>query len=290
MKIAACLIVKNEAPDIPEWLAYHAAAGFDAFLVFDNASSDGTFAALAAAASLLDVRIVSWGSTSHRAQIAAYEHVMRNNAHEFDWIAVFDSDEFIVTHGPHTLRSLCEGAADAAAIAINWAMFGSSGHVAMPNSLVIEAFTRRSEAGFPANHHVKSIVRPGTVSACINPHAFEVEGRVVLPSGQDLVWQPSEENPGQINVGLTAEPPDFAVAQVNHYFTRSQAHWARKLVRGYPNLLSRLKLDHFDHYDRNEIEDRSALWGVDAVMERRTAIVERVLSLARKPRRPGRHA
>jgi hypothetical protein len=35
MRIAVCLIVRNEVGDIAEWLAYHATAGFDAFLVYE---------------------------------------------------------------------------------------------------------------------------------------------------------------------------------------------------------------------------------------------------------------
>jgi glycosyltransferase involved in cell wall biosynthesis len=105
MRIAACLIVRNEARDIAEWLGYHAAAGFDAFLVYDNASSDGTTAALQAAGMVLDVRTVHWPSRSPLAQVSAYEHAIAKNKHEFDWIAFIDSDEFLVTHGLNSVRS-----------------------------------------------------------------------------------------------------------------------------------------------------------------------------------------
>ena len=120
MKIAACLIVKNEARDIAEWIAYHALAGIDAFLVYDNASSDGTAAALQAAAGLYDVRVTPWRTPSGLGQVEAYSHAARTNRREFDWIVVIDSDEFIVVHQPDTLRTLC-GNTNAAAVGINWA-------------------------------------------------------------------------------------------------------------------------------------------------------------------------
>jgi hypothetical protein len=280
MRIAACLIVRNEVRDIAEWLGYHAAAGFDAFLVYDNASSDGTTAALEAAEPVLDVRTVHWPSRSPLAQVAAYEHAVATNKREFDWIAFIDSDEFLVTHGRHTVRSLCEGARGAAAIGINWAMFGTNGHFGMPNQLLIEAFTRRSKDDFPANRHIKSIVRPAAVAGCLNPHAFHVNGRSMTAAGDPLVWEAAD---GEIRPGLRASMPDFSVAQINHYFTRSHMHWARKVARGYPNPASRAKLQQFRHYDRNDIEDRSAQWDVDAVHDYRNAIIEHYLAKTTVP-------
>ena len=271
MKIAVCLIVRNEARDISEWLAYYAASGVDAFLVYDNASTDGTPEVLEAAAKLLDVRLTPWPSPAGRAQLQAYQHAIATYGHEFDWIAFLDSDEFLVTHGRHTLRSICEGARNAAAIGVNWAMFGSNGHIRMPDNLVIEAFTRRSLREFDANRHVKSIVRPKAVADCANPHAFHLHGRAYSPAGAPLIWKTE----GRIaHVGLSSVSPEYSVAQINHYFTRSREHWARKVARGYPNASSREKLAHFDHYDRNDIEDCCALGKVGALQQIRSAILD----------------
>ena len=274
MKIAVCLVVKDEARDIPEWIAYHALAGFDAFLVYDNNSSDGTPAVLRAAAAFHDVRVIPWRTPSIFAQMDAYRHALRTNRHEFDWIAMIDSDEFMVIHSPDTLHSLCSSTA--AAIGVNWAMFGSNGHDQFPSRLVIESFTRRSEIGFPINRHVKSLVRPSALIECLNPHAFVVDGPTILPDGRLLEWERLSE--GGLRPGLTHTEADYTVAQVNHYFTRSRAHWAKKTARGYPNPGSMSKLSHFDVYDRNEVEDTSALWDVAGVRRYRGAILDRGLA------------
>ncbi len=42
VKIAIGAIVKNEAPYLREWVAYHKAVGVDAFIIGDNDSTDGT--------------------------------------------------------------------------------------------------------------------------------------------------------------------------------------------------------------------------------------------------------
>ncbi len=274
MKIAACLIVKDEANDIAEWIAFHATAGFDAFIVFDNGSSDGTTEVLRAAACLFDIRLINWPSGAGTAQMQAYEHALQRFRTEFDWIAFIDSDEFLVIHAPHTLHSLC-AATDAAAIGINWAIFGSNGHSAIPGRTVIEAFTRRADQGFGPNRHVKSIVRPLAALHCLNPHAFSVDGRTIRPDGSAIAWR---DAPDGLQTGVTASTPDYAIAQINHYFIRSRSHWVRKTRRGYPNPHSRAKLGLFDAYDRNEIEDCSALQHLASVRTLRRGIIEAVRS------------
>lgn len=274
MKIAACLIVKDEARDIAEWIAFHALAGFDALLIYDNGSSDGTTALLQAAAGLHDVRVTPWRTRAGAAQMDAYRHALRTSRHEFEWVALIDSDEFIVIHQPDTLRTLCD--TGAAAIGINWAMFGSNGHDQLPSRLVIESFTRRAEVSFPINRHVKSLVRPGAVLESLNPHAFTVDGPTILPDGRALEWERDPD--GNLRAGLTQTPADYTIAQVNHYFTRSRAHWQMKTARGYPNPGSMHKLQQFDDYDRNEVEDTSALCCVADVRKHRADILARALA------------
>jgi hypothetical protein len=241
---------------------------------------------LKAAGRFLDVRDVHWPFHTPRAQSAAYEHAIMANRREFDWIAFVDSDEFIVTHGRHTVRSLCGAAGDAAGIGINWAMFGTNGHVGMPDGLLIETFTRRSADGFAANRHVKSIVRPMAVESSLNPHAFRLDGPIIGAAGQPLAWQ---EDDGERRAGVIAGQADFSVAQINHYFTRSHAHWARKVARGYPNPASMAKLQHFEHYDRNEIEDRSAMRNLVAVQACRSGILRQCQPMPVLPPRPVPH-
>ncbi len=270
LRLAACVVVRNEGRDLAEWLAFHALAGFDATLVYDHASTDDTACVVAAASRLQDVRVVRWEHTSGRAQMDAYLHAMRENAGEFDWIAALDADEFLVVHLPGGVRALCRAApADADAIAVCWAMFGANGHEQFPDVMVTEAFTRRSEAGFAPNRHVKSLVRPGAAQACPTPHTFIVPGRTVRPDGSDIAWAADPD--GHDCYGLMRQPADHGIAQVNHYFTRSRAHWAARLSRG--NFIATRTWAEFDVYDRNEIEDRSALVNGAAVRQRRDAIM-----------------
>ena len=105
-RVALCAIVKNEARDIAEWLAYHTLLGFDTIIVFDNGSTDGTDAILEQAGKTLPVQVRPWPRRDPRYQTAAYEEACRELAGQFDWVAFFDADEFLVLHRDPDIKAL----------------------------------------------------------------------------------------------------------------------------------------------------------------------------------------
>ncbi len=265
-RVALCAMVKNEARDIAEWLAYHTLLGFDAVMVFDNGSSDGTDAIIEQAGKRLAVQVRHWPRRDPKCQTSAYEQACRELAGEYDWVAFFDADEFLVLHQDRDIKSLLAGFDECAAVGVNWAIFGTNGHEDFHSGLVIDGFTRRSADGFAANQHIKSIVRPERVIGCQNPHFFHVMGAYCDPAGAPMEWLRvihGEELQG----GVSARAADFTRCQLNHYHTRSRAQWLEKLRRGYPDGIPRRRPEDFDLYNRNEVEDRSACSRSEAVRE-----------------------
>jgi glycosyltransferase involved in cell wall biosynthesis len=258
-------MVKNEEHDLAEWLAFHHIIGFDACVVFDHESTDGTDRVLAKAARVQDVRVIRWRSKQPDAQTTAYRECLRRFKRHFDWIAFLDSDEFLIPKGEPTVRPMLERLSRHSQIAINEAFFGTSGHDRFPLGLVLESFRRRAENGFDPNNLVKPIVRPSHVRRVVNPHAFEVSGTTVTPSGQPAEWTDT--------FGKLKSPPDYARCQVNHYFLRSRQHWENKLRRSYPNPNDARAPAHFAWYDRNEIEDGSADPYIEATRRQRDRIL-----------------
>jgi hypothetical protein len=253
MKLAACLYVRNEERDIAEWLAFHTVVGFATLIVFDNLSSDRTRQIVRAAGKVRDVRLIPWPLTLARAQGLAYDLCLRLFGREFDWIGFFDSDEFIVPARTDDVKDLLRPLGALAGVAMNYAMFGSSGHQAFPEGLVIESFTRRAPADFDDHRVVKSLIRPRG-AWFVTPHAFKVRGAYGSLTGAPIHW----DIPGK-----TVEQPDLSLGQVNHYFTRSRAHWEQKMRRGYRDVVR--PESAFAQYDRNEVEDTTALRFVPAV-------------------------
>lgn len=262
MKIAACLFVRNEEHNILEWLAYHLAIGFDTLFIYDNLSTDNTSNILHIAANNDDIRIKDWRETGRYAQVLAYNNCLLTSGREFDWICFIDSDEFFVPERHDNAKAVLETIGDCRAVAVNMAFFGSSGHDAAPDGLVIENFTRRAPASFDPNCLTKSFVRPGA-SLCLTPHYFPGIGTYGQPSGAPALW--AHRSPGR-----TRDDADFGVCRINHYFTRSKAHWRAKIRRGYRDIVR--EEAEFQAYDRNEILDETALRFAPATLARMEAL------------------
>jgi glycosyltransferase involved in cell wall biosynthesis len=252
-KIACAAVVKNEARYLAEWLAWQFMLGFDTVVLMDNGSTDETLAIAERFAAAYDVRRFHWADTSPSYQASAYDAVFRSMGQEFEWIAFFDADEFLLLDDGLELKTLL-AARPEAAIAIPWAIFGSSGRQEMQAGLTVETYTHRSGAEFYPNRHVKSIIRPARTGRCATAHVFEVDGAYVDLLGNALDWQ---------FLGVLAVDPAYRGGRLNHYFTRSQAEWQQKLARGYPDR-ERAQADFFE-YDRNEIFDDSAARRAPAV-------------------------
>jgi glycosyltransferase involved in cell wall biosynthesis len=271
MKSAVCLIVRDEARDIDEWIAFHALAGFDSQIIFDNGSTDGTAERIQAAARHHDIRFHAWRDRSTASQVLAYDAACTAYKLEFDWIAFLDSDEFLVTADGAPVNRFLARFDGFSAVAVNWAIYGANGHEDFPPGLVVENFTRRAgESFFPARH-VKSIIRPRLAERCVNPHYFsmreDMDGHYCDAQGRYMLWLRAPEAPGGVMRGVSRALPDYNSCRVNHYFTRSRAHFLAKLRRGYPSDVAVRRLDEFDEYNRNDVEDPIAARDLAALRE-----------------------
>jgi FkbM family methyltransferase len=264
-KTAICLVVKNEAAAIQEWIAFHAIIGFGTFLILDDGSTDETVALATQAGKRLDVRVMPWTETERGRQGQGYAKICARFRDEFDWIAFIDSDEFLLPVTGESLETMLARHEQTAGIAFPWRLFGTSGHRAKPAGLVIENFQYCAPAQFKPNQHVKSMVRPALVRGGVNPHYFEVDGSYALADGRPVEWGVA---PGILN----GYPPDITW-QINHYFTRSLEHWTERMRRGQMGNFTRT-MEEFHQYDENGVLDtRAAFYGprVRAVMASESA-------------------
>ena len=226
-RTAICLIAKDEQRDIAEWIAYHISCGFSSVIFYDNGSRDRTRDIALSFTEIFDLRLVLWNHNDLTYQKDAYLHACRRFQDDFDWIAFLDSDEFFFEMSPTKLNFLNKVDNSISQILLNWAVFGMSGHRDFPDGLIIENFVNRTPPEFGPNRHTKALVRPKMVRGVSNPHCFIVEGRSVDTGGRDIEWS---STPGP---GVISGDPVYSSARINHYFTRSYAHWRRKNARGY---------------------------------------------------------
>ncbi|WP_397587159.1 glycosyltransferase [Sphingobium fuliginis] len=219
--LAICAILKNEAINILEWIAYHRAIGVEKFYLYDNNSTDHVKDLVEAL--ILDgiVDLIPW--PINPGQIEAYDDFADRHGHNWTWAAFIDLDEFINPFGHASLVEWLEGFADASAIAIQWFNFGPNGHDVPPPGLLIESYTTRLCDDHVMHGHVKTIVRMADYDRAQGPHSFHVRGKVVDEYGEEIDQS--------VNYGLM-QPKQHQAICINHYYTRSRQEWQSKIERG----------------------------------------------------------
>lgn len=236
--IVGCM--KNEAPYILEWIAYHRAIGVDNFLIYTNDCTDGTDKILNR---LQQMGIVQhrnndkWRGKSpqqHALNMSRKEPVIRNA----EWLIHIDVDEFInVRTGNGTLDDFFAVVPDATNVAMTWRLFGNNGVTQLSDDFVIDQFDRCAPKYCPKPHTAwgfktmfKNIGAYGKIS-CHRPNKLDESLRDqvhwVNGSGQDMTeevanngWRNSRRSIG------------YDLLQLNHYALRSAESFLIKRQRG----------------------------------------------------------
>ena len=236
--IVGCM--KNEAPYIVEWVAYHRAMGVDNFLIYTNGCEDGT-------TELLD-HLQEMGVLQHRDNNdwkgkSPQQFALNNSQSEpviknAEWIIHIDVDEFInVRTGNGTLDDLFKATGNATNIAMTWRLFGHNGVHKLSDDFVIEQFDTCAPKYCPKPHTVwgfKSMFQNLDAYrkiSCHRPNQVVEEKREALKwvngSGKDVTedyikggWRSSKKTIG------------YDLVQLNHYALRSAESFLIKRQRG----------------------------------------------------------
>lgn len=258
--IALVAIVKDEAPYISEWIAFHANLGVRSIYIYDNGSTDQTVSLVEGLKLLADVRVVPWMNFGRhiRIQTAAYNHAVANFGRHYRWMMFLDIDEFVFPKQGGDLNETMAIYEGIPAVSLPWQMFGPCGHRLRPDALVIEAY--RERAVFPPTNasllNYKTIADP-TAIKWAHTHYSELwddDGAMFNDAGQRF-WRSDRFNIAH----ATAER-----LQLNHYFTRSYEEFEQKIgkrrvskegrIDNRPSLESRL-----ESINRQTVRDDSAV-------------------------------
>ena len=236
--IVGCM--KNEAPYIVEWVAYHRAMGVDNFLIYTNDCSDGT-------SEILD-RLQELGVLQHRnndkwkgnspQQYALNQALKEDVIKNAEWIIHIDVDEFInVRCGNGTLADFFDHVPDATNVAMTWRLFGHNGVTGLSDDFVIDQFDTCAPKFCPKPHTVwgfKTMFRNiGAYEkiSCHRPNkldeAFKSKVKWVNGSGQDMTREAAEKGwrSSKKSIG-------YDLLQLNHYALRSAESFLIKRQRG----------------------------------------------------------
>ncbi|MFZ5961459.1 glycosyltransferase family 2 protein [Thalassococcus sp. BH17M4-6] len=236
--IVGCM--KNEAPYIIEWVAYHRAMGVDNFLIYTNGCDDGT-------SEILD-RLQAMGVLQHRnnddwkgnspQQYALNQALKEPVIINARWIIHIDVDEFMnVRCSNGTLDDFFDRVPDATNVAMTWRLFGHNGVHRLADDFVIDQFDTCAPKYCPKPHTVwgfKTMFRNiGAYEkiSCHRPNkldtAFEDKVKWVNGSGADMTHEVAKN--GWRNSKKTI---GYDLLQLNHYALRSAESFLIKRQRG----------------------------------------------------------
>ena len=246
-KVCLCCIAKNENKYIRDYVDYYMKLGFSHISIIDNNDKDGEkFEDVindyieSGYVSIINAR----GFKRH--QCTAYKVFYDRNHNEYDYIAYFDCDEYLVLKEDKSIQEYLRRSIfdDAQVIQLSWLMFGDSGHITYEDRPMYERFTDpiHSKGNL---EHVKSIIRcdidpdyirfrnPHTVS-CMDLYFVNGEGERIINSFQQI--------------------PSYKLAQLNHYYTKSLEEFLWRYERGRADIIDRRTIEDFarDYFALNE--------------------------------------
>jgi hypothetical protein len=267
-------IQRNRARWIKEWLAFHMVVGVERFQLYAHGCTDDTVPLLLRLARHYPLVVHQVPLDTPRPQIAAYQHAWATYGHEPGWMAFIDGDEFLFPTGAETLQEALlpfEGQA-LSAVAVHWVCYGSSGHLQEPQGLVMENFTRHAGPDFPANRHLKSILRGGEPG--------------VVPNGSHVFPTPRgtfDDRLRPVTHGLMLNrEPCYDALRINHYVTQSWQYFTEfKQHSGAADVSPDVVRPDawFKSHDRNECDD-GVRWRFLLAVKRQLQEMERTLAAA----------
>ena len=169
MKVAICLMIKNENRYIREWLEYHKKIGFDNVILYDNNHTNGE--------NVYDVirddinsgyAIYENVKDKDRHLIYCYNECIQKYHNIFEWILFIDCDEFLELKGFNSIQKYlsqkkfinCEQ------ILINTEEYDDNGMVHDDGRCVCERFNNKKEKKFISGlFHTKTLLNVGKYNA-----------------------------------------------------------------------------------------------------------------------------
>jgi hypothetical protein len=226
MTLAVCAMVRNEAANLPEWLAFHALAGATLFRIYDNESNDGTAGVLDRLTPFYGIERITWPGRGIRRQLDAYDDAISALVGRASWVAFIDLDEFLFDPMRRSLPAILAALPDdIGAVQVNQCVFGSAGQELWEDDLVIARFTRRTPDDDPEHRWVKTILRPEAAAGFSTTHSAVLRaGRAVL--GDFAPFAAGDPHPGEVDRIATHG------LRLHHYMLKSLAEFRRKQLRG----------------------------------------------------------
>jgi hypothetical protein len=228
IKLALCIVWKEETEDIVEWIEYHQSIGVTNVIFMENNSTKSSVDILEKYIRSHFVIHYSYfihQSTKYNNQLYAYDFCLKIFGSSFSHIGFIDSDEFIVVkNDTNTIIDVLNKYKDYGGLTLNWMFFGSSGHITRPSGGILKNYNT-----CVTTFLVKSIVNTKrTVSVSKDPHHFIYQENFYAV---DTNYQPQY---GPLNPSNRTAPSNslYETCYINHYVLKSYEDFKNKHSRG----------------------------------------------------------
>jgi hypothetical protein len=231
MKVALVVVAKSEDHYLDEWLDYNHKIGFDKIIMYQNdwrTDIERPF---------LEKRI--WDGKS--VQLPIYNSFLQTDT-EYDWVAFFDCDEFLVLKKHNNIKEFIEEYGKHPILSFNWYMFGNLGKEKRTSNSLIKEFTKRNSQ---PDQHIKVIVKRDSGNKFQLPHNC---------------FNPSMDTNGKKFNGPFNPNGPMDVAYLNHYHNKTKDDWVERCIRGRVDCEIQHDPNRWDNEVNinNEVEDLSA--------------------------------
>lgn len=218
--VAICALYKNEGPYLLEWLEYHRLIGVDHFYLYNNRSTDNH-------EELLFPYIQGGIVTKHeygydfansdpdsawKSSDYPYIDCIFRHKDESEWIGFIDLDEFIHVYQDRSIKDMMARYKDYGGLAIQWLLFGSSGHYINPTGSILQNYTLRYPRYEGINGYVKSIINPRLWISWQNAHVANMQKPIVYSN-----YTPCTH--------LSGPHIDHSVCSLHHYYAKSKWYY-----------------------------------------------------------------
>lgn len=237
-KVALVCIAKAEKLYITEWISYYVKLGISHIYIYDN-SDDNELKYL----NNTNITVIPFSGKMK--QIPAYNDFLQKYKNNYDYVAFFDCDEFLVLKKHNNISDFCIEHIKSGGLGINWYFFGNNGHEKYNDKPVLERFTKRQKQ---MNNHVKTIVKCSDIISMQvhNPQVMRENTYFKNIKGANIEYAFNDDT-------------DDSICQLNHYFCKSTEELVNKCDRGRHGIIKRT-FDALMHYlNFNDVEDLLAL-------------------------------
>lgn len=244
-KIALVTLAHKDELYIQEWIDYHLKLGFDDIHIFQNnwrwetqTTNENVF--------LHEFDGQSYKSDEpiwvKNIQAKCFTEFGRKYCDEYEWVAFFDIDEFLVLKKTNNIKEFIKDYDNHDCLIINWAMFGDNGITDFDENYTsqLKRFTKRQ-----SNLHsqFKSICK-------LKPN---FEHQIHWTNGEWVDTTLRHGN-GPFNHNANSD-----VAQLNHYYIRTYPEFLIKRERGgVDDINTKKSIETFNENNHNEVEDTLA--------------------------------